>query len=347
MKIALLFCVIVLCGVSARPTVFVGGDNEHRPAVTRELVEKINGAQSLWTADHNNKFASWSIAEAKKLMGVLPKTEKSMTLPTKTYKSASKTAIPTNFDGRTAFSQCSSFNDIRDQASCGSCWAFGAAEAMTDRWCVANNGTSNPRLSSEEIVSCCGGFKCFGCQGCNGGQLAPAWNFAHKYGLVSGGLYGDNSTCQPYLIPPCEHHVNGTRPPCQEGGGTPKCQSTCFGNGANFNADRHFFQAAYKLASISDIQTDIMTYGSVEAAFTVYEDFLSYKSGVYVHTTGSVLGGHAIKILGWGVENGTPYWLVANSWNYDWGNGGFFKIRRGTDECGIEDDVTAGIPKSQ
>ena len=44
--------------------------------------------------------------------------------------------------------------------------------------------------------------------------------------------------------------------------------------------------------------------------------------GVYQHTTGGALGGHAIKILGWGTEDSTPYWLVANSWNSDWGAAG-------------------------
>ena len=43
-------------------------------------------------------------------------------------------------------------------------------------------------------------------------------------------------------------------------------------------------------------------------------------SGVYQHVSGKPLGGHAIRILGWGVEEGTPFWLVANSWNYDWGD---------------------------
>ena len=70
------------------------------------------------------------------------------------------------------------------------------------------------------------------------------------------------------------------------------------------------------------IMTEILNFGPVEAAFTVYADFPSYKSGVYQHVTGSALGGHAIKILGWGVEDGTPYWLVANSWNTDWGDKG-------------------------
>lgn len=48
---------------------------------------------------------------------------------------------------------------------------------------------------------------------------------------------------------------------------------------------------------------------------------LSYP-GVYQHVSGSAVGGHAIKILGWGEENGTPYWLCANSWNTDWGDNG-------------------------
>jgi len=73
---------------------------------------------------------------------------------------------------------------------------------------------------------------------------------------------------------------------------------------------------------------------------------MSYSNpGVYHHVHGLRLGGHAVKILGWGVENGTPYWLVANSWNYDWGDGGFFKIKRGTNEGGIESGIVAGLPK--
>ena len=59
------------------------------------------------------------------------------------------------------------------------------------------------------------------------------------------------------------------------------------------------------------------------------------------------LGCFRDRILGWGVERGTPYWLVANSWNYDWGSNGTFKILRGQDHCGIESNVVAGIPSKR
>ena len=110
---------------------------------------------------------------------------------------------------------------------------------------------------------------------------------------------------------------------------------------------------------------EIMNNGPVEGALTVYEDFPTYKSGkyelvvlkqhslpklyilqgVYHHVHGKALGGHAIRILGWGVEEGTPYWLIANSWNTDWGDNGYIKLLRGKDHCGIESQITAGLPK--
>ena len=88
-----------------------------------------------------------------------------------------------------------------------------------------------------------------------------------------------------------------------------------------------------------------MQHGPVEAALTVYEDLILYKDGVYQHVHGKALGGHAIRMLGWGEEKGTPYWLIANSWNSDWGNNGYFKILRGDDHCGIESQISAGLPK--
>merc|ERR1712029_305148 len=64
--------------------------------------------------------------------------------------------IPEEFDSRKAWPQCESIiDDIRDQANCGSCWAFGAVEAMSDRICIASNGTQKVKVSADDLLSCC------------------------------------------------------------------------------------------------------------------------------------------------------------------------------------------------
>jgi len=87
-----------------------------------------------------------------------------------------------------------------------------------------------------------------------------------------------------------------------------------------------------------------MNYGPVSAAFTVYEDFLTYdwSSDIpYYYQTGESLGGHVVKIYGWGVDaNQQSYWICMNSWNNTWGKNGAFWIYMG--QCGINNEVNAG-----
>jgi cathepsin B len=88
--------------------------------------------------------------------------------------------------------------------------------------------------------------------------------------------------------------------------------------------------------------SEIYANGPMETAFDVYNDFFSYSSGVYQHVYGGYAGGHAVKILGWGTENGVDYWLCANSWGTSWGIDGFFKIKQG--DCNIDSTVYACTP---
>jgi cathepsin B len=82
---------------------------------------------------------------------------------------------------------------------------------------------------------------------------------------------------------------------------------------------RYHAASAYSVSSNQeDIMQEIYKNGPVEAAYMVYQDFYSYQSGVYEHVSGGLVGGHAVKIIGWGTENNTPYWLVANSWGTSW-----------------------------
>ncbi|XP_039604384.1 cathepsin B-like isoform X1 [Polypterus senegalus] len=311
----------------------------HFEPLSPDLINYINKLNTTWKAGQN--FQNADINYVKKLCGTFLDGPK---LPIM-VEFAGKIELPVNFDSREQWPNCPTIKEIRDQGSCGSCWAFGATEAMSDRICVHSNGKVSVEISAEDLLSCCG-FECG--MGCNGGYPSGAWQYWTEKGLVSGGLYDSHVGCRPYSIPPCEHHVNGSRPPCTgEGGNTPKCEKKCEdGYTPSYKNDKHYGSQSYNVpADESQIMTEIYKNGPVEGAFTVYEDFLMYKTGVYKHVSGQAVGGHAIKILGWGVDNGTPYWLAANSWNTDWGDNGFFKILRGEDHCGIESMIVAGIPK--
>ncbi|XP_062415547.1 cathepsin B-like [Pungitius pungitius] len=307
-----------------------------RPHLPDEMVELVNGADTTWTAGLN--FHNVDVGHVKGLCGTLLNGPK---LP-EVVHSTEGMKLPDSFDARQQWPDCPTVRQIRDQGSCGSCWAFGAVEAMSDRLCIHSGGKISLEISAEDLLSCC--EECG--MGCLGGYPAAAWEFWAKRGLVTGGLYASDVGCRPYSIASCEHHVNGTRPPCQGEVETPKCKEQCVdGHSPSYQKDKHFGRRSYSVPSQEEqIMTELLKYGPVEAAFSVYADFLLYKTGVYQHVTGEMLGGHAIKILGWGEENGTPYWLAANSWNSDWGDKGFFKIKRGNDECGIESEVVTGIP---
>jgi cathepsin B len=312
-----------------------------KPFITQQFINEINSAQSTWKAGPS-KFDSMSEHAIKRMMGVRPDYFEQIK-HVKPIEHEVPAALPDSFDAREQWANCASIKEIRDQGSCGSCWAFGAVEAMTDRICIASKGAQNFHISADDLTACCDacGF------GCDGGYPQAAWEYFKDTGLVTGGNYNTKQGCEPYTIKSCDHHVNGTLPPCGAEEATPTCTKKCIdGYPKTFTADKHFGDTVYSVrSSEKQIETEIMTNGPVEAAFTVYADFLPYKSGVYKHTSGQVLGGHAVKILGWGVENSSPYWLVANSWNEDWGDKGYFKIARGNNECGIESGIVAGAPK--
>lgn len=315
----------------------------HIPSVSNEMISHINSVQKSWVAGHNSRFTNSDTDSVKKLLGTVLETPEWMKLPQKNFSSYSVESLPTNFDSREAWPKCESIREIRDQSNCGSCWAFGAVTAMSDRICIASGQTIQDRISAEDLLSCCG-FQCG--FGCNGGFPSGAWSYWVNHGLVTGDVYGEKNWCKPYSMKPCDHHVVGNFDPCEGDSSTPVCKSSCqAGYSVSYDQDKRRGRSSYSVASNQqEIMTEIFNHGPVEAAFTVYQDLLTYKSGVYSHVAGSRLGGHAIRILGWGVENNTPYWIVANSWNEDWGDKGTFKIKRGSDECGIEDSVVAGLP---
>ena len=306
-----------------------------------ETIASINENTTSWVAGENLKFKNMKINETRKLMGYKKDTPKVKALPYKAVRVIEQ--LPENFDLRQQWPQCEALREVSDQSACGSCWAMGAASVMSDRICIASRGQLQTRISAEYLNSCCW----FCGQGCGGGEPGAAFEFWKTNGIPSGGLYGDKSTCQPYRFPPCGHHTNGKYAKCQEADlATPQCQNTCQqGYPLTLNQDKWFAKSAYIIPQDEkSIMTEIYKHGSVETCYNFYEDLLYYKSGVYHYTQGGDLGGHCVKMIGWGVENGVKYWLLVNSWNEEWGEKGTFKFLRGVNHLNIEGEVIAGIP---
>ena len=237
------------------------------------------------------------------------------------YRGAPELVIPEEFDARTAWPACG-IDVIRDQGSCGSCWAFGAVETLEDRFCIHGNWEKQTLFSPMYLVSC---YKDL--DGCDGGFTDIAWQ-----DLVVNGTTTEE--CFPYKM-------------------SAKCPEKCV-DGSDIklfkpkNAYSVFIPFAYE-DNVKAIQQEIMINGPVETTFWVFGDFSNYQSGVYKRTSTTFSGAHAVKIIGWGVdkESGEKYWTIANSWGPDWGENGFFRIARGINECGIEDEIVAGIPDIQ
>ena len=271
--------------------------------------------------------------------------------------------IPKDFDAREGFPKCAKvIGDIRDQSMCGCCWAFGTAEAASDRLCIATEGKTMVPLSAQDL--------CFNSNpdGCNGGSPNMAWDYIMKKGIVSGKQqkftaskgpdpdpFAGDSTCSDFSLPHCHHHGPIRDDPFPPEGSpgcpqqkSPKGPKACDADSKlKYESDKYTFTGGVKMVGMNEtyLQAEIMANGPVTVAFTVYSDFENYAGGVYVHTTGTMAGGHAVKMLGWGTDtsSGSPvdYWLIANSWNPYWGEKGYFRIKRGKEDCGIAQSAVA------
>lgn len=324
----------------------------HRAA----LAEEVNSdPSSTWRAawPPASRFAGRNYSVLVNLAGILggDPAENEAGLPVRTRAELSSGgSIPESFDALLAWPQCPIIGEIRDQSACGSCYAVAVASTATDRWCVHHNGTSQDRLSDVDLMSCC--FACHGFNGgCAGGTPSKCWDYISSQGISTGGVYGDKSQCLEYPFAPCDHHIEGSHGSCPD---QPYYAETCFWacdadmtGTQNYDQEqaKHMFAASYKIENdVEAIQQDIMAHGPVSAGMFIVPEFEIYASGIF---TGSFvyndyIGGHAVKLIGWGVEQGVKYWIVANSWNSEWGEQGRFRIEQGKDILGIENSVTAG-----
>ncbi|KRZ61888.1 Cathepsin B-like cysteine proteinase 3 [Trichinella nativa] len=312
------------------PFIFAAYYEDRFSELEKVLSNKFSNDKMKWEFGKNPYFKNKSLLDMKRLLGSFEKPEMMKSKNVEIEDESSNIILPKEYDVRKAYPHCKYINFIKDQSNCGSCWAVSSASVMSDRHCIATNGTEQPFLSEEELISCC---KACGL-GCDGGYVFHAFEYWVEKGLPSGGAYGWKTGCKPYSIAPCNN--------C-DGAETPKCKNTCIPEyPLTPKDDKYFGHAAYRISnSPHEIMRNVLKYGPVAVTFAVYEDFFYYKKGVYHHTSGSFMGFHAVRLLGWGRELGNDFWLIANSWNTTFGEKGFFKIRRGCNECGIEGGAAA------
>jgi len=315
------------------------------------IVSHVNShPNATWTATSPDRFGS--LEDVKTVCGTFLRGQPNYTEHNWPIFEASEgyTAVPELADGldlRTAFPKCPVIAKVRDQSACGSCWAFGSTETFEGRRCIAKG--QNIEFSSDDTAGCCNllSFQCGLSMGCGGGQPDSALNWMSKTGVVTGGDsqdIGSGSSCKPYEFKACAHHVPATSkyPACPTSEYKISCKKSC--SEAKYTkayADDKTNGGTVTRASSVAAMVSALAKGPLSVAITVYGDFPTYKSGVYKHVSGSALGGHAVSIIGYGTESGEDYWLVKNSWNDQWGDGGTIKMAKGSNECGIESDATA------
>jgi cathepsin B len=248
------------------------------------------------------RFDGWTDAQFRNYFGVPVQYRYSDPTPSLT--------APDSFDGRDTWPGCDW--EIKDQGQCGSCWAFGLSEAAADRWCIAN-GQKNIIFSAQDPVSCDHND-----YGCSGGYMDRSNYYLRDTGVVEW-------HCFPY------HSGGGSVPPCPS-----KCE-----DGSAWT--KHKPTSVRHVTGVSGIMEALSSDGPCDIAFRVYNDFFSYNTGVYVWDgTSPFRGGHAVKMLGYGHDSGSglDYWICANSWGKGWaGLGGYFWIKKGSNECAIESEV--------
>jgi len=312
--------------------------NTSTPVNDHQRIRDINAAaQGHWTAAPTASFGlKATLGDAAIRLGTKLRALRLSTAPEPLL---SDEPLPKAFDARTRWPACRSIATIRNQGSCGSCWAFSAVEVLADRTCVAAlNMAGNLTLSPEYLLDCDQSDN-----GCAGGFLDDAWKFLQTRGAPA-------ERCVPYQhcphpeTPDCKLPPASVNAPESPPAG---CPSACT-DGSQMSV--HRAGAVYAVARPADapsMQREIMSHGPIQVAFYVWSDFMNYKNGTYMHTKTdeSPLGAHAVRILGWGVDDqGVDYWLAANSWSPGWGMDGYFRIRRGCNECGIETTPAAGMP---
>merc|ERR1719253_2339565 len=213
---------------------------------------------------------------------------------------------------------------------CGACWAFSSTSAISDRIKIQRNAKwPDVQISPQHVINC-------GPGSCMGGNSHAVYVWLHDNNNAKSGAVDE--TCQPYQAKTHQCKAMNICRDCKHNGG---CMAV--------KDPQKYSVAQYGVVRGEHaMMKEIKARGPISCRQAVTKEFLKYKgAGIFKDTTGDTQPRHATSLLGWGkAVDGTKYWVARNSWGTYWGENGFFKIAKGVNNLGIEEECAWGVPKA-
>lgn len=196
--------------------------------------------------------------------------------------------------------------DVKNQETCGSCWAFSVASSIESSFAIKNRKKID--LSEQDLVNCIEAAK-----GCTGGT--PPVVFME---LVTTGKKIKAETEEPYI------NMEGA---CKIGNSGYEVVNYGFvGSG--------FLDVIFGIIpSVEEIKEAIANHGAVSCCIVSTKEFMNHRSGIFEqYVSSDAIVNHAISIIGWDDNKGS--WLVKNSWGAYWGENGYAWVKYGSNKIG-------------
>jgi len=200
---------------------------------------------------------------------------------------------------------------VKDQAQCGSCWAFSSTGGIEGQWFLAGNKLTS--VSEQELVACDKVDS-----GCSGGLMdnAYTWLVTGRGGKNTGKIVTE--AAYPYT---------------SGGGSSGTCKSVKgMADGATITGHKDITHTEAQMAAY------VSASGPLPIAVDAQSHWQTYTSGVVSSCTGKSLD-HGVLAVGYTSD----YWIVKNSWGPSWGESGYIRLAYGSNQCGLNQSPTAAV----